>query len=654
MKIIIVGNGKVGYAIARQLAVEGHDITMVDSSPVALARADSTLDIMCVEGNGASISVLEEAGARTADLVIAVSNLDETNLVCCLIAKTMGAKHTIARVRNPDYRRDAALLKREIGMDMVINPDLAAAREIARILSFPSASSVEPFAGGRIDMIGIQVTERDRFYGVALSEFHRIRSAEVLICAAQRGDECIIPNGNFVPREGDKLYMVGTKSELQKMLRAMGRTQQRVKTVSLLGGSRIAMYLTWELAVSNTKVCIVEQKHDKCLQLAAQLPTAMIIEGDGTEEELLTSENIFQADAFVSLTGRDEENLLMALTARRAGVPKVLAKMTRPNYMDLVRDMRVGSIVSPKDIVANQITRYVRALANSEGSAVESLYKMLGGAVEALEFTATARSRAVLNKPLRALSLKDDVLVAAIARGSEIIAMGRTQQRVKTVSLLGGSRIAMYLTWELAVSNTKVCIVEQKHDKCLQLAAQLPTAMIIEGDGTEEELLTSENIFQADAFVSLTGRDEENLLMALTARRAGVPKVLAKMTRPNYMDLVRDMRVGSIVSPKDIVANQITRYVRALANSEGSAVESLYKMLGGAVEALEFTATARSRAVLNKPLRALSLKDDVLVAAIARGSEIIIPGGTSIIQEGDHVVVVTNAHTFDDLGDILA
>ena len=173
-------------------------------------------------------------------------------------------------------------------------------------------------------------------------------------------------------------------------------------------------------------------------------------------------------------------------------------------------------------------------------------------------------------------------------------------------------------------------------------------------DYTEEELLTSENIFEADAFVSLTGRDEENLLMALTAQRAGVPKVLAKMTRPNYMDLVRDMRVGSIVSPKDIVANQITRYVRALANSEGSAVESLYKMLGGAVEALEFTATARSRAVLNKPLRALSLKDGVLVAAIARGSEIIIPGGTSIIQEGDHVVVVTNAHTFDDLGDILA
>ena len=426
MKIIIVGNGKVGYAIARQLAVEGHDITMVDSSPVALARADSTLDIMCVEGNGASISVLEEAGARTADLVIAVSNLDETNLVCCLIAKTMGAKHTIARVRNPDYRRDAALLKREIGMDMVINPDLAAAQEIARILSFPAAISVEPFAGGRIDMIGLQALPEDSIVGRSLSESHGDRKADILICAAQRGDECIIPNGSFVPQPDDRLYMVGTKSELQKMLKAMGRPLHRVKTVALLGGSRISMYLSWELAHTSTHVRIVEQDHDKCLLLSQHLPEAMIIEGDGTDNDLIQAENIFGADGFVSLTGRDEENLLMAMSARRAGVRKVLAKMTRPNYMDLVRDMRVGSIVSPKDIVANQITRYVRALANSEGSAVESLYKMLGGAVEALEFTATARSRAVLNKPLRALSLKDDVLVAAIARGSEIIIPGGT------------------------------------------------------------------------------------------------------------------------------------------------------------------------------------------------------------------------------------
>ena len=421
MKIIIVGNGKVGYAIARQLAVEYHDITIVDDDAAALHRADSTLDVMCVEGNGASISVLDAAGVRGADLVIAVTNLDETNLVCCLIAKKLGAQHTIARVRNPEYRRDAGMLKREIGLDMVINPDLAAAQEIARILSFPAAISVEPFAGGRIDMIGFQLHPEDTILGRSLSDFHRERVAEVLICAAQRGDEFIIPNGAFVPQLEDRLYMVGSKAELHKMLKSMGRSLQRVKDVSILGGSRISMYLSWELARAGTRVHVVEQDHDKCLRLSQDLPGAMIIEGDGTDIDLIKSENLFGADGFVALTGRDEENLLMALAARRAGVRKVLAKMTRPNYMDLVQETKLGSIISPKDIIANQITRYVRALANSEGSAVESLYKMLGGAVEALEFTATARSHAVLNKPLRALSLKDDVLVAAIARGSEII-----------------------------------------------------------------------------------------------------------------------------------------------------------------------------------------------------------------------------------------
>ena len=424
MKIIIVGNGKVGYAIARQLAVEDHDITIVDDDAAALHRADSTLDVMCVEGNGASISVLDTAGVRGADLVIAVTNLDETNLVCCLIAKKLGAKHTIARVRNPEYRRDDTMLKREIGLDMLINPDLGAAQEIARILIFPAAFSVEPFAGGRIDMIGFQVTEQDTLAGVSLNDFHRNRLAEVLICAAHRGDNFIIPDGSFVPRSGDKLYMVGTKAELQKMLRGIGRTLQRVKNVSILGGSRITMYLTWELARSNTKVRIVEMKHDKCLRLSASLPGAMIIEGDGTDADLIDSENIFETDAFVALTDRDEENLLMALTAQRAGVPKVLAKMTRPNYMDLVQETKLGSIISPKDLTSNQITRYVRALANSQGSTVESLYKMLDGSVEALEFTATASSRSVLDKPLKDLALKKGVLLAAIARENKIIIPG--------------------------------------------------------------------------------------------------------------------------------------------------------------------------------------------------------------------------------------
>ena len=424
MKIIIVGSGKVGYAIAQQLTQERHDITLVDDEIAHLSRADSTLDVMCIHGNGASISVLLEAGARDADLVIAVTGVDETNLVCALIAKSLGAQHTIARVRNPDYRRDADMLKREIGLDMVINPDLAAAQEIARILSFPAAFSVEPFAGGRIDMIGFQMSENDTILGRSLSDFHRERVAEVLICAAQRGDEFLIPNGAFVPQLDDRLYMVGSKDELHKMLKSMGRSLQRVRDVSILGGSRISMYLSWELARSGTRVHVVEMDHEKCLRLSQALPDAMIIEGDGTDNDLIRSENLFGADGFVALTGRDEENLLMALSARRAGVRKVLAKMTRPNYMDLVQETGLGSIISPKDIIANQITRYVRALANSQGMAVESLYKLLGGKVEALEFTASNDGYGILHTPLMKLPLRHGVLLAAIVREGRIIIPG--------------------------------------------------------------------------------------------------------------------------------------------------------------------------------------------------------------------------------------
>ena len=416
MRIIIVGNGKVGYAIANSLAEEEHDIIIVDAHTAALRKAESTMDVLCVEGNGASISVLLEAGVRTADLVIAVTNQDEINLVCCLIAKKLGAGHTIARVRNTDYRRDEEMLKKEIGLDMVINPDLAAAQEIARILAFPAAFSVEPFARGRIDMIGFQVMESDTICGIPLSQAHRLRQAEVLICAAEHQGEYIIPDGSFAPSAGDRVYMLGAKPELQRMLKEMGRTWQKVKKVSVLGGSRSAMYLAWELQKTNTSVRIVEMDPDKCLRLSAQLPHVLVIQGDGTDNTLLQQEGILDTDAFVAITNRDEENLLMAMHAQRSGVPKVLAKMTRPNYMDLVNSTGIDSIISPKDIISSQILRYVRALGNAEGSKVESLYKMLGGHVEALSFTATASSHAVLGRPLKDLPLRKGLLVAAIVR----------------------------------------------------------------------------------------------------------------------------------------------------------------------------------------------------------------------------------------------
>lgn len=423
MKIVIVGIGKVGYAIAEQLSAEAHDITMIDPNPAALARVDSTLDVMTMAGNGASISVLVSAGVRDADLVIAVTDSDETNLVCCLIAKRLGAQHTVARVRNPEYHADAKLLRREIGLDMVINPDLEAAQEISRILSFPAAFRVEPFARGRIDMIGFQVMDGDEIAGVPLCKLNQERRAEVLICAAERKGQYIIPRGDFVPLVGDKLYMVGTRAELQKMLKSIGRKWQRVKTVSAIGGSRIAEYLCPELRKIGASLRIVEKDSEKCQHLAAKLPDAMIIQGDGSDQGLLREENIFGADAVVALTGRDEENLLMAFSAQRSGVGKVMAKMSRPNYMDLIKETSITSVISPKGIVANQITRYVRALANSQGSSVERLYKLFGGEVEALEFIVSADCSFV-SIPLKDLSLKSGILLAAIAREEEILIPG--------------------------------------------------------------------------------------------------------------------------------------------------------------------------------------------------------------------------------------
>ena len=423
MKIIIVGMGKVGCAIAKQLSDEAHDTTVVDVSSAELDRVGATLDVMTLAGNGASIRVLVEAGVRDADLVIAVTDSDETNLVCCLIAKKLGARHTVARVRNPEYYADAKLLRREIGLDVVINPDLTAAQEISRILAFPAAFRVEPFARGRVDMIGFQIIDGDEIAGVPLYELTRERRAEVLICAVERSGKYIIPRGDFVPEVGDNIYMVGTNAELQKMLRSIGRKWQRIKVVSVIGGSRIAEYLALELKKSGIEMRLMEKDGEKCERLAAKLPDVMVIRGDGGDSELLQEENLFASDALVSLTGRDEENLLIAGSALRSGVPKVVAKMSRPNYMDLVKEIGIDSVISPKDIVASQITRFVRALANSQGSSVERLYKMFGGKVEALEFIVSPESP-LTGRPLKDLHLKSGILIAAIARDEEIVIPG--------------------------------------------------------------------------------------------------------------------------------------------------------------------------------------------------------------------------------------
>ena len=426
MKIIIVGNGKTGYTLARQLSGEDHDLVLVDTNPAALQKAEETLDVLCVEGNGASISILLQAGCRTADLVIAVSDLDEVNAMCCLIAKRIGAKHTVARIRNPDYFRDAALLKKETGLDLTINPEYAAAQEIVRILRVPSAFSVETFAGGRVDLIGFTILASDGIAGMTLDEYNRIHPNRTLLCAARRGNEIFIPNGSFIPEVDDRVYAVGSQKDMADLFAAMNRPDERIRSVSVLGGSRTAIYLAWGLEKMGVHVRIVERDRQKCEQLSEKLPHAMIIQGDGTDRELIESEEIFDTDAFISLTDRDEENLLMAMAAQKAGVSKVLAKMTHPNYTDLVREFAIDSIISPKEITANRICSFVRATANSQGSAVETLYKLLDGNLEAAEFTAGDNVTWV-GTSLKDLPLKPGILIAAIVRdGQTLIPDGNT------------------------------------------------------------------------------------------------------------------------------------------------------------------------------------------------------------------------------------
>ncbi len=427
MKILIVGLGKVGYAIAQQLEGENHDLTLVDANVEALSRAENSIDAMFVTGNGAGVGTLLQAGVRDADLVIAVTENDEVNLICCLMAKKLGAKRTIARVRNPDYFREAAALRREIGLDLTINPEYAAAQEIARILRVPAAFSVESFARGLVELIGFQMTEGGAMTGVSLIEYNHRHPGSVLVCAAKRGSEIIVPNGSFVPLAGDLIYAISSPSNTASVLKNAGKDISPVRRVSIIGGGRIALYLAWALENTGAKLTIVERDYDRCIELAEKLPKATIIQGDGTDHELLDTEGIFDCDAFVPLTGRDEENLLIALSAQHAGVKKVLPKMSRPNYMELLRQLGLETVISPKDITANFISRAVRGFANSQGSAVESLHKILDGAMEAVEFTASAATH-FLDTPLKDLHLKHGLIVAAIVHdGKMVIPNGNSQ-----------------------------------------------------------------------------------------------------------------------------------------------------------------------------------------------------------------------------------
>ena len=421
MKIIIIGTGKVGFSLAEQLLNEKHDITIVDTQDSALRRATDALDIMSVKGNGVSTDTLREAGAEDADLLVAATNSDEVNMVCCLTAKHLGAKYTIARIRNPEYNLGLHELKKNMGIDMVINPENATAVEISRLLRFPSAANIETFCRGRVELMGFRLQEGDFLVNQPLHALSaQVKQHSQLVCAVDRDGEVTIPNGSFVPQVGDKLYLIGRPTSLDQFFRLLGRYSPKVKTVFIVGGGKISVYLTAILEKMKMRVKIVELSEKRCRLVSEMMPRTTVICGDGTDQELLESERMSAADAFVALTDRDEDNLIISLYAMQQGMHKVVTKCNRQNYTGIARAVGLDSVISPKLITAAQILQLVRGMQNSQGSVMNTLYRIADGKTEAMEFTVGPSTRH-LNVPLRDLHLHKGILIAVIMRDGEII-----------------------------------------------------------------------------------------------------------------------------------------------------------------------------------------------------------------------------------------
>ncbi|HAQ42078.1 MAG TPA: Trk system potassium transporter TrkA [Clostridiales bacterium] len=420
MKIIIVGGGKVGYTLAQQLSTEDHDIILIDNDADVLNHADETLDIMCIRGNGASVEILKQANISETDLLIAVTDGDELNMVCCVIGKKLGAKHTVARIRNTDYSDEYKMLKQELELDMVINPEMDAADEIAKMVQFPSATNIETFANNMLEMVEFRVLETDPIVGLKLMDLTKKLPSKVLFCAVRSNNEVTIPKGSYTFCTDDTVYVIGERRDISKFFNYLGRNSHKAKNVTIIGGSRIAIYLTWMLDELGMNIKIIELNKDRCITLSEILPNALIIRGDGTNQEVLDNENIQKADATISLTNMDEENLISSLYAHQCGVPKVILKINRHNYIPIVKKLGLDSIISPKLTTANNILRYVRALDNSQGIAVEKLYKIMDDEAEVAEFTAK-NSPDLLNIKLKDLNLKKDILIAALVRNKKII-----------------------------------------------------------------------------------------------------------------------------------------------------------------------------------------------------------------------------------------
>lgn len=423
MQIIIVGCGNVGATLTEQLSKEGHNISVIDMNAAKVEEVSNRYDVMGIVGNGASFLVQNEAGISEADLMIAVTASDELNLLCCLIAKKAGDCHTIARVRNPIYNKEIAFIKEELGLSMVINPEQAAANEIARLLKFPSAIRVDTFAKGKVELLKCKLSENSILAGRPLTDISAKLHCDVLICTVERGEEVFIPSGNFELQAKDVISVVASPKKANEFFKKIGMTTNRIKSCMIVGGGETTYYLAKQLLAMGIEVKIIEQSKERCNELSELLPQAMIIYGDGTERNLLHEEGIEKTQAFVTWTNLDEENIMLTLFAKSVSEAKNVTKIHRIEYDEIIESLDLGSVLYPKNITAEYIVQYVRAMQNSIGSNIETLYQLIENKVEALEFRVHERSE-LIGIPLKELQLKDNLLLACINRRGRIITPG--------------------------------------------------------------------------------------------------------------------------------------------------------------------------------------------------------------------------------------
>lgn len=429
MKIIIAGAGKVGSSVAGILAGEGHDITVIDKRADIISNISNNLDVICVQGSATSSDTLIEAGAKDADLVLAATRNDEINMVCGISARKLGTKHVIARIRDTAYLHETEFLREALGLSAVVNPEYECAREISRILRFPSANRVDTFAKGSAELIDHRVLPGSKLCGKQLKELPQIFGAKVLVGVVQRGSEVIIPNGDFSIQENDRLSVTGASKELRRFFTATGEYRKPVKRVMIMGGSRIAVYLAKLLIETGISVTIVELNRELCRELSEEMPQARIINADASSGDVLLEEGLESMDAFVALTGDDGSNIITSIYAKSCKVGKIVVKVNREYYSEILSSAGIESVVTPRVLVSQQLARYVRAMSNSVGSSMETLYRFADGKVEALEFV-VSESSACTGKALKELKLKSNIIVAALVRGKHtIIPDGNTDIR---------------------------------------------------------------------------------------------------------------------------------------------------------------------------------------------------------------------------------